>query len=1015
MAVFKCKMCGGSLEIAGGESVAVCEYCGSKQTLPRMDSERKTNLYDRANHFRRNNEFDKAEGIYEQILNEDPTDAEAYWSLVLCRYGIEYVEDPATRHRVPTVNRAQYTSVYADENYKKALENADGLQRSVYEDEAKAIDEIQKGILAISEKEEPFDVFICYKETDAQGRRTPDSVLANELYHELSKEGFKVFFSRITLEDKLGTAYEPYIFAALNSARVMVVLGTKPEYFNAVWVKNEWSRYLALIRAGGKKSLIPAYRDMDPYELPEEFSHLQAQDMSKLGFMPDLIRGVKKLLGADEPKVAPAAQQAVQSTGNASLTAQLKRGQQALEDRDWSAAEGFFDKALDMDAECAEAFFGKALAVHRASSGESLVLQRLGQEANPSKAERLIACERDEAIVNNAVEKYRLPDFLDPTEIREYFKYDERTYVSMTKAWKERIAEETVFWEGDRNLSRALRYAKGDFAETLGRLRKEIETGLEKKLAESEAEAAQAKADTAINYADAMVRAERTVEEKRKAAEQKKEKEYLELCKMQERADSTLDYSVLVNRFTDRKWQGYKDCAERAEKCRTEAERIKLAAEKAAAAAKKKKKTIGVIAAAAAVVIITAALVVTKVIIPGNKYKAAEALLAAGDYDEAVAAFAAMGDYKNSAEMVDEAKYQKAEKLLNSADFDAAYSLLFEVGREDKVISSKHERATALLDSGDYESAYALLRGIGENDTIIANKHERAIELLDSGDYESAYALLKETGEKDIINASKYERAVGYLDAGEYELAEGLLLEVGVYEDSKALLNQTRYAWAEALYAGGDPDAAYQLADSLGMYQDSQERKIDYALSFAQMLEESGSIRQAVEWYEKADDIESADRMRMQYINENYNGNSISYEYILTLINHGDGRAQAMYEDLFSVNYKVLINSERTDLKNNNTTIYAEAEYQHTYFHLSYSGGIPTEFTIPVRIEVMYKRSNGEWDTWESYKYDELSRNCWVTDEFTDLGKTYFRLVVTRKDTDEIVVDIPIVIYNSYA
>ena len=97
MAIFKCKMCGGTIEIQQGESVGVCEYCGTKQTLPKLDDERKVNLYDRANHFRRNNDFDKAMGIYEQILNEDGTDAEAYWSLVLCRYGIEYVEDPATQ------------------------------------------------------------------------------------------------------------------------------------------------------------------------------------------------------------------------------------------------------------------------------------------------------------------------------------------------------------------------------------------------------------------------------------------------------------------------------------------------------------------------------------------------------------------------------------------------------------------------------------------------------------------------------------------------------------------------------------------------------------------------------------------------------------------------------------------------------------------------------------------------------------------------------------------------------
>ncbi|MBR3620783.1 MAG: hypothetical protein IKN56_04685, partial [Clostridia bacterium] len=190
MALFKCKMCGGTIEFEQGASVGVCDSCGTKQTLPKLDDDRRANLYDRANHFRRNNEFDKAMGIYETILNEDPSDAEAYWSLVLCRYGIEYVEDPATHKRVPTVNRAQYTSVLADEDYKSAIANADALQKTIYEEEARAIDEIQKGILEISQKEEPFDVFICYKETGADGRRTVDSVRATELYHELVKEGF---------------------------------------------------------------------------------------------------------------------------------------------------------------------------------------------------------------------------------------------------------------------------------------------------------------------------------------------------------------------------------------------------------------------------------------------------------------------------------------------------------------------------------------------------------------------------------------------------------------------------------------------------------------------------------------------------------------------------------------------------------------------------------------------------------------------------------------------------------
>ena len=75
MAIFKCKMCGGTIEFTEGATVGVCDSCGTKQTLPRLDDDRRANLYDRANHFRRNNEFDKAAAIYEQILTEDTTDA----------------------------------------------------------------------------------------------------------------------------------------------------------------------------------------------------------------------------------------------------------------------------------------------------------------------------------------------------------------------------------------------------------------------------------------------------------------------------------------------------------------------------------------------------------------------------------------------------------------------------------------------------------------------------------------------------------------------------------------------------------------------------------------------------------------------------------------------------------------------------------------------------------------------------------------------------------------------------
>ncbi len=198
-------------------------------------------------------------------------------------------------------------------------------------------------------------------------------MLANDLYHQLTQEGLKVFFSRITLEDKIGEAYEPYIFAALNSAKVMVVLGTKPEYFKAVWVRNEWSRFLSQIKAGAKKSLVPAYKDMDPYDLPDEFSNLQAQDMSKLGFMQDLIRGIKKLTTKDEPKpVVVKETKVVTNVVNNGAEQLIKRAKLALEDAEFDKADQFAEQALNIDAENADAYLIKLLAEFKVKNVDEL-------------------------------------------------------------------------------------------------------------------------------------------------------------------------------------------------------------------------------------------------------------------------------------------------------------------------------------------------------------------------------------------------------------------------------------------------------------------------------------------------------------------------------------------------------------------------------------------------------------------------------------------------------------------
>ena len=728
MAIIKCKMCGGDLEIQPGQTVGVCEYCGTKQTLPRLDDDQRANLYDRANHFRRNNEFDKAMGIYERILNEDKTDAESYWSLVLCRYGIEYVEDPATHKRVPTVNRAQFTSIFDDDNYKSALQYADGYQRGIYEAEARAINEIQKGILAISQKEEPFDVFICYKESDNNGRRTPDSVLANDLYHQLTQEGFKVFFSRITLEDKLGSAYEPYIFAALNSAKVMVVLGTRPEYFNAVWVKNEWSRYLSLIKQGQKKMLIPAYKDMDPYDLPEEFSHLQAQDMGKLGFMQDLIRGIKKITQTEAP-VAVVEAPVVATVGSSNVDALLERGNMALEDGDWDKAMGFFEDVLNNDARNAQAYLGETLALEHCRTLDAFIRKR--KEATLTVRGETQKLVPDGGHAVEIAEKYQIPGYCESYSLRNLYEFDLSYHSDVAEREAQYHAEER-YWDNHKQLSRAEKFATGDVAKTLQQEKQALFAALKERIEKAEQAEAKQIARLKESYAAHIRQADEKAEELYQNAVALRERNYQSWLAQAKTENDVRKLRDLTQNFAS--LNGYADSKNFAEHCRkrAEEEQAKVDAEKERLAAARKKeaervakrnKRIAVICSAAAVIALAGFILISQSI-RSSRYHSAVALMDAGQYEEAIIAFEAMDGYKDSVTQIEncniailDAKYNDAIALMNAEQYEQAISV-FEVldGYKDSVaqvescntaiLDKKYDAAIALFDEGKYVDAY---------------------------------------------------------------------------------------------------------------------------------------------------------------------------------------------------------------------------------------------------------------------------------------------------------------------
>lgn len=296
MGTMFCKTCGGTTLREGNYDV--CEFCGNR--WEREGSDTLTVEREKAWDALREGDFDTSSRLFERILESAPLDHEAHWGRALAINGILYITD-YTGRRVPTCNNITSRPFTEGRDVSLAIENAPGEIAAGYREQAAYIEAVRAEWFSKAAKEPPFDVFISYKESDRENgiARTPDSYDAQELYHALEAEGYRVFFSRVSLREKVSEHYEPYIYAALNSAKVMIVFGEKPEHFSAVWVKNEWMRFQNRIERGEKHphSLVVVYKDMDPYDLPAPLRARQALNYSDLTLLRTLTAHIARIKG----------------------------------------------------------------------------------------------------------------------------------------------------------------------------------------------------------------------------------------------------------------------------------------------------------------------------------------------------------------------------------------------------------------------------------------------------------------------------------------------------------------------------------------------------------------------------------------------------------------------------------------------------------------------------------------------------------------------------------------------
>lgn len=378
--VYKCKICGGEIQPNEDGRIGKCLYCGAVQTLPKEKDDKVSNILNRANDYRINCDFDRAIYEYEKVMELDETEPEAHWGLFLSKYGIEYVKDNMTFTYKPTLHRISSVSVFDDVDYKATLKYADSISVMQYKKDAEDIEMVMKELLLLSANQEPYDVFLSYKEMDDVTRqRTDDSYLAYDLYNELTSKGYKVFFAPKSLGVGL---FEPKIYSAIISSKVMLVLGTQPKYFDAIWVKNEWSRFAELIDNGEQKVLIPIFKNMEAGQLPNKLAKYQALDMANISFLQTLTDLISQSVNHKS--------RVNFNKDSSTENAYLERGFLALEDRNFQQANGFFESVLNLNPHNSQAYFGKLMVEMKISKQEQILTSSkpLKEYSNFEKAVR---------------------------------------------------------------------------------------------------------------------------------------------------------------------------------------------------------------------------------------------------------------------------------------------------------------------------------------------------------------------------------------------------------------------------------------------------------------------------------------------------------------------------------------------------------------------------------------------------------------------------------------------------
>ncbi len=202
--------------------------------------------------------------------------------------------------------------------------------------------------------------------------------------------------------------------------------------------------------------------------------------------------------------------------------------------------------------------------------------------------------------------------------------------------------------------------------------------------------------------------------------------------------------------------------------------------------------------------------------IPMHSYKAAEEKLRANQYDEAISEFtditkrydlsgklARLGGFSDAQSRISMSRYEKGLYLREQESWEEAVQVFQELGdykdSAEQVQNTELLQATSLIASQDYSGAIALLEALGD---------------YDGGEYGTA---------QELLDQAVYERSLALQNIGKLSDAEAGFSQTEAYKDSYEQLQKVRYNMARNALLTYDFDTAKELFAKVGDYEDAKE------------------------------------------------------------------------------------------------------------------------------------------------------------------------------------------------